>query len=71
MEMNAIKMILDGSKQLDEHDMQREENDHQREQAELSRQDNKEQFAASQSHAKELAKMKSTPAAKSSSGSKK
>jgi hypothetical protein len=71
MEMDAIKMILDGSKQLDDHDMQREENDHQREMAHIDREDKKEQFAASQTHAEKLASMKSTPAAKSSSGSKK
>lgn len=70
MEMGAIKMILDGSKQLDEHDMQREENEHQREQAERARLDKKEEMSSSQAHAKELAKMKPTPAAKSSSGSK-
>lgn len=70
MEMNAIQMILDGSKQLDEHDMQREKHEHEKEMGIQDREDKRQQFASSQEHAKELAKMKPTPAAKSSSGSK-
>lgn len=54
MEMNAIKMILDGSKQLDEHDMRREEFDRNEE-------NQRSQFEQS------LAQKASTTTAKSSS----
>lgn len=57
MEMNAIKMILEGSKSLDEHDMRREEFDRQ----EVI---NRESLA----HQKEMATMKnSTPSGQSTS----
>lgn len=61
MEMNAIKMILDGSKQLDEHDMQREHFDRTQE-------DKMRQFEKTQELSREQAALKSTPSASSTSG---
>lgn len=63
MEMNAIQMILDGSRSLDEHDMKREDAEHNRAMQIKQHED-------SQALAREQMKFKntSTPAAKSTSG---
>lgn len=59
MEMDAIKMIIDGSKALDEHDMQRDNSDRQERMQNLQMQ-----------HQKEMSAMKSsTPVGKSSTTS--
>jgi hypothetical protein len=62
MEMNAIQMILDGSKSLDEHDLRREE-------FEQKRQDQKEDNERQHKLAEKSLALKSTPtASRSSSG---
>lgn len=60
MEQDAIQQILDGSKNLDEHDMRREEFDQKRE-------DQNEDNARQHELAQQTLKMKSTPQAKSTS----
>lgn len=60
MEMDAIKMILDSSTKLDEHDMRREEFDRNDE-------NQRNQFEESQKLSREQMKQKSTPNGKSSS----
>lgn len=61
MEMEAIRMILDGSKDLDEHDIRREE-------FEQKRQDQREDNARQHALAEKSLAMKSTPASTSTSG---
>lgn len=67
MEMNAIQMILDGSRSLDEHDMQRAQAARQHMMETQRMQDQRDQFEAQQQQAAQ-AQQNSTPSAPSSAG---